>query len=180
MNDFYVSELQTGYPKIELSEKAKTCFDTLEKLNIKYKYVFYNKEPQLDSEKELVDKILGVKPIKNLVFSTHNRSHIFYFIVFRDQRFDHHSFRDKYNISKIHMINDQELKDLLNTKSGSVSVTELVNDKDLKLEVYIDPLVLKEQYIRFHPNENIGTVIISMDDFINKLMPYTNHKLNII
>ena len=180
MNEFTISKIRTDYPKEIDNLNVKNCFDILEKLNIKYKYVLYNREPITLEEKIKLENILKVKPIKNLIFSTRNKSHIFYFIVFRDSKFDHHAFRDKYSISKIHMVSDIELKDLLNTKSGSVSVIELINDKDNKLEVYIDEAILKEQYIRFHPNENIGTVIISIDDFINKLMPYTNHKLNLI
>ena len=78
------------------------------------------------------------------------------------------------------MAKEEDLKELLWTHSGAVSIMELTNDTNNVIKLFIDEKILNEKYFRFHPNENSSTVRISMVDFKNKLIPYLRHKINIL
>ena len=90
------------------------------------------------------------------------------------------AFRSKYELPKISMARSEDLEVLLNTNAGAVSIMELENDKNNKIQLFIDQKVLDEEYFKFHPNENKTTVKIKMEDFKNKLIPYLKHDINIL
>ena len=81
---------------------------------------------------------------------------------------------------QISMANESELAEILNTHSGAVGIMELIEDKEGKVKIFMDEKILDEEYFRFHPNDNIGTVRVKMNDFKNKIIPYINHELNIL
>lgn len=53
-------------------------------------------------------------------------------------------------------------------------------DKDNKIKLYIDEKLLEQEYMRFHPNENLATLKIKMKDFKEKVIPYLKHEVNIL
>lgn len=78
------------------------------------------------------------------------------------------------------MATNDELKDLLKTHSGAVSIMELANDEKGIIKLFIARSVLENDFFRFHPKENSATVRISMLDFKEKLIPYLKHDINIL
>ncbi len=155
------------------------CYEILNELGIDYYKVEYSIEEK--NNPELIDEKIGVKGIKNLLFKTRNlKKDMFLIVLPREKRFDTKAFRNKYNITKIEMVDDTELKDYLNTINGEVSVIDLIYDKEKKIKLYIDEEVLKEEYFRFHPFNGLITVRIKTKDLIDKLIPYLDHELIII
>lgn len=177
MEKFEISKLLNGKPDNIESEKEKKCYDTLEKLDIKYQSVEYNFFPNNPTDLKLIDETLQVPGIKNLIFKTKNKEHFYFVIIPREERFDEKAFRSKHQIPKISMAKEEDLEELLKTHSGAVSIMELEHDTTNKIKLYIDERILKEDYFRFHPNENKSTVRISMNDFKNKLIPYLKHDI---
>jgi len=156
----------------------KECYKLLNRLNIHYEAIKYTALEKED--KELIDRKVGVKGIKNLLFKTRNlKKDLFLIILPREKRFDTKLFRNKYNITKIEMVNDEELSEYLSSKSGEVSIIDLMCDKEKKIKLYIDKDILEEEYFRFHPFNGLVTVKIKTDDLINKLIPYLDHEINI-
>ena len=49
---------------------------------------------------------------------------------------------------------------------GSVSPFALLNDKERKVRLMMDEEVLSSEKIRFHPNDNTATVVLSSEDFL--------------
>lgn len=180
MEKFELSELLNGRPENIENEKEKNCYDILDSLNIKYQRVEYNFFPKEFENLKSIDKVLQVTGIKNLIFRTKNKEHFYFIIIPREERFDEKAFRNKYELSKITMARNEDLETILKTHSGAVSIMELVNDNDNKIELFIDEKILKTDYFRFHPNENKATVRIRMEDFKNKLIPYLKHDINIL
>ncbi len=80
-------------------------------------------------------------------------------------KIDEKVFRTKYELSKIGMAKEEDLKALLNTHTGAVSIMELVCDTNNVIKLFIDEKILNEKYFRFHPNENNSTVRISISIF---------------
>ena len=157
----------------------KKCYEILKELDIPYESVSYSKEEK--ENKELIDEKIGVKGIKNLLFKTRNlKKDLFLVILPREKRFDTKSFRNKYNITKIEMVSDDELDEFLSSKTGEVSIIDLISDTDKRIKLYIDEEVLNEEYFRFHPYNGLVTVKIKTKDLVEKLIPYLGHELNII
>ena len=155
------------------------CYKLLKDLDIEYSSVSYTEKEKEDVN--LVDNKIGVKGIKNLLFKTRNlKKELFLIILPREKRFDTKAFRNKYNITKIEMVNDEELKEFLNTANGEVSIIDLLFDKDKRIKLYIDKEVLDEEYFRFHPFNRLITVKIKTKDLIDKLIPYLDHDYEII
>ena len=155
------------------------CYKLLKDLDIEYSSVSYTEKEKEDVN--LVDNKIGVKGIKNLLFKTRNlKKELFLIILPREKRFDTKAFRNKYNITKIEMVNDEELKEFLNTANGEVSIIDLLFDKDKRIKLYIDKEVLDEEYFRFHPFNGLITVKIKTKDLIDKLIPYLDHDYEII
>lgn len=180
METFKLSKLLTGRPRYIENSKEKNCYDILDSLDIEYQRVEYNFFPKELDDLELIDKTIGVLGIKNLIFKTKNKEFFFFIIMPIAERFDEKAFRNKYELPKITMANEEDLKVLLNTHSGAVSIMELINDNDNKIKLFIDEKILKMDYFRFHPNDNKAIVRIKMEDFKNKLIPYLKHDINIL
>lgn len=177
---FEVSELLVGRPHYCLSDNEKDCYDILDNLKIEYERVDFNKIPEGEEDIKLIDNTIKVVGIKNLVFQNRNKSETYLIIMLRDKILDKREFANTYNTSRIAMVEDNVLKDILNTHKGAVSVTELIYDKENKVKLFIDEDVLKQDYMRFHPNNNRAIVRIKMEDFKNKLIPYLKHDINIL
>ncbi len=157
----------------------KKCYEILKELDIPYESISYSKEEK--ENKELIDEKIGVKGIKNLLFKTRNlKKDLFLVILPREKRFDTKAFRNKYNITKIEMVSDDELDEFLSSKTGEVSIIDLISDTDKRIKLYIDEEVLNEEYFRFHPYNGLVTVKIKTKDLVEKLIPYLDHELNII
>ena len=180
MEEFEVSNLMNGRPENILVEKEKRCYDILDSLNIEYQRIEYNFFPSEIENLRKIDEILQVDGIKNLMFRTKNKSQFYFIILPREERFDEKAFRTKFEFPKLSMAKEEDLKELLDTYSGAVSIMELENDKNNVIKLFINQDVLNKEYFRFHPNENTSTVRIKMDDLINKLIPYLKHDINII
>ena len=167
------------YIRVINMDYEKKCYEILKELDIPYESVSYSKEEK--ENKELIDEKIGVKGIKNLLFKTRNlKKDLFLVILPREKRFDTKAFRNKYNITKIEMVSDDELDEFLSSKTGEVSIIDLISDTDKRIKLYIDEEVLNEEYFRFHPYNGLVTVKIKTKDLVEKLIPYLDHELNII
>lgn len=180
MDGFKITKLLEGRPNNNINIKENLCYDILDNLNINYQRVEYNFFPKNIENLELIDNVIGVEGIKNLIFRTKNNSQFFFIILPREEHFDEKEFRRKHNISKITMSNENEIKELLNTHIGAISIMELENDKDKKIRLFIDEKVLNKKYFRFHPNDNRATIRITTEELKNTLIPYLEHEINIL
>lgn len=162
------------------SKKAVECFEMLEQLNIPFQRVEYDIFPSENHDLEELDALLETPGIKNLLFNTKAKDYYVMLVMKREHKFNEKDFRREHNLTKLSMTSKEDLKDLLHTEGGSVSILELMYDKEKQVHLYVEKDVLNEEYFRFHPNDAHCTLRISMDDFKEKLLPYLNHKLNII
>lgn len=171
--------LEQGRPSV-YDLKVKMYYDILDNLHIKYQRLDL-KALSLNGDIKKIDDILETKAIKNLLFRTLSKRHPRYFmiILFNDKRFDTHAFRDKYQLPKIEMVLEEELKSLLHTHSGAVSIIELFHDIENRINLYIQEDVLKQTYFRFHPNDEDTLLRIKTKDLMDILIPFLHHTCHI-
>ena len=180
MKPFTISPLLSGRPEC-VKPHEKDCYDLLDRLGISYQRVELSYFPQEEENLQKLKEILGTGSIKNLVFHTMRRSPDYYYILTDgDTRFDTHWFRDTYHVTKIELVTEEELHDLLHTTPGCVSILELLYDPDCRLNVYIDESLLKRESFRCHPNDNHTVLKLRTQDVTEKIMPSFPHTFHFI
>ena len=130
--------LKQGRP-LDCDLKVKLYYDILDDLQIAYQRLDL-KALSLNEDIKRIDDILETRAIKNLLFRTLSKRNPRYFmiILFSDERFDTHAFRNKYQLPKIEMVLEDELKSLLHTHSGAVSIIELFHDLSFPVITIVD------------------------------------------
>lgn len=181
MSEFICSELLAGKPGSFISDREEKCYRFLDSLNIEYQRVEYNFFPIEQKDAEKLEEVIEATAVKNLLFHTFRKHPDYYLIVNNGKtKFDTHKFRDKYNVTKIELVSQEELLTLLDSERGQISIIELINDVNGIINVYLDKSLLQGKYFRFHPNNPNVLVRVKMEDFINKVLPSLNHKINIM
>lgn len=107
---------------------------------------------------------------KNLFVRDDKKRNYYLITVKGTKKVDLKEFRHQNNTRPLSFVNEKELLELLNLKPGSVTPLGLLNDKEHKVEFFIDNELLEEPgIIGVHPNENTATVWLKTRDLINIL-----------
>lgn len=107
---------------------------------------------------------------KNLFVRDDKKRNYYLITVKGTKKVDLKEFRHQNNTRPLSFVNEKELLELLNLKPGSVTPLGLLNDKEHKVEFFIDNELLEEQgIIGVHPNENTATVWLKTRDLITIL-----------
>lgn len=150
---------------MELSEKACSVLSHLDALGIKYEVIRHKAVFSCEESRETV-KTPGAVACKNL-FVKDIRSGIFYLIVLKSEKHaDLKSLAGYVGAGRFVFADDNELLSKFGVERGSVSPFALLNDKERKVRLMMDEEVLSSEKIRFHPNDNTATVVLSSEDFL--------------
>ena len=107
---------------------------------------------------------------KNLLVRDDKKRNYYLITVKGTKKVDLKEFRHQNNTRPLSFVNEKELLELLNLKPGSVTPLGLLNDKEHKVEFFIDNELLEEPgIIGVHPNENTATVWLKTRDLITIL-----------
>lgn len=107
---------------------------------------------------------------KNLFVRDDKKRNYYLITVKGTKKVDLKEFRHQNNTRPLSFVNKKELLELLNLKPGSVTPLGLLNDKEHKVEFFIDNELLEEPgIIGVHPNENTATVWLKTRDLITIL-----------
>lgn len=107
---------------------------------------------------------------KNLFVRDDKKRNYYLITVKGTKKGDLKEFRHQNNTRPLSFVNEKELLELLNLKPGSVTPLGLLNDKEHKVEFFIDNELLEEPgIIGVHPNENTATVWLKTRDLITIL-----------
>ena len=107
---------------------------------------------------------------KNLFVRDDKKRNYYLITVKGTKKVDLKEFRHQNNTRPLSFVNEKELLELLNLKPGSVTPLGLLNDKEHKVEFFIDNELLEEPgIIGVHQNENTATVWLKTRDLITIL-----------
>lgn len=116
---------------------------------------------------------------KNLFIRDDKKKNYYLITVKGDKRVDLKEFRRKNNTRPLSFASETDLIDILNLMPGSVTPFGLLNDKELKVNFYIDrDFFMGYHIIGVHPNENTSTIWVKVDDLIDIIKEHGN-KVNI-
>lgn len=153
-----------------MSEKASAVCSFLEKLGIEFSVVVHLPVFSIE-ECEKIEEIIGGEICKNLFLQTSSRSVHYILMIKGGKRFVTKDVSKKLGTSRLSFASGEEMERLLNTSSGSLSVTSLIFDKSKSVSLAIDADVLKNEFICCHPSDNSATLKIRTADILNVLLP---------
>ena len=118
---------------------------------------------------------------KNL-FVRDDKKRTYYLITVKgNKRVNLKEFKNKNNTRNLSFASEKDLKDIMNLTAGSVTPLGLLNDKELKVQFYIDKAFMegKSHLIGIHPNDNTATIWIKVEDLIDIIKEHGN-EVNVV
>lgn len=104
---------------------------------------------------------------KNLFVRDDKKSHYYLLTVRGDKRVDLKDFRRRHQTRPLTFASAEDLAALLDLTPGSVTPLGLLNDKDRRVELFLDEeFTLPPGRIGVHPNDNTATVWLRTADLI--------------
>lgn len=117
-----------------------------------------------------IEKIIGGEICKNLLLTNTPKSVYFLLLMKGDKAFVTKDVSKKLGSSRLSFASGEEMKNLLCTQPGSLSITSLIFDKEKKVKLAVDSDLLKNEYLCCHPSDNSATLKIKTDEIFNKLL----------
>lgn len=152
-------------------------YNYLKENNIKYEIDEHKAVYNMEELKDIVLKY-PESDAKN-IFVRDDKKRNYYLITTKgDKKVDLKDFKNKYNTRSLSFASETDLMNILGLIPGAVTPLGLLNDKDLKVEFYLDSY-FKDKIIGVHPNDNTATIWMSSSDLIEIIEEHGN-KVNII
>jgi Ala-tRNA(Pro) deacylase len=146
----------------------KIVYDTLQKLNINYKYFESPKDYSNEDDGSFWTKT-GACRCKNLFLRNHKGDRHFLLIAdyYKDTKIK--LLEDKLKKGKISFASQKRIDKWIKGVPGAISVFSLFNDKSNHVEVFIDKSLLEKDFLTFLPNNLNALIVISREDFLRLL-----------
>ena len=146
-------------------DRKQVVFDYLDQRGLDYEYYEHPEAPTIEVAKQYWRND-GSKHCKNLFFRNH-KGNRHYLVVFDcEQNLAIHDLEHRLHQGKLSFASEQRMERYLGLKPGSVSPFGLINDKENHVHLIIDEKLRGQASLSFHPNDNTGTVVISMRNFL--------------
>lgn len=117
-----------------------------------------------------IEKIIGGEICKNLLLTNTPKSVYYLLLMKGDKAFVTKDVSKKLGTSRLSFASGEEMKNLLCTNPGSLSITSLIFDKEKKVKLAVDSDLLKNEYFCCHPSDNSATLKIKTADVFEKLL----------
>ncbi|WP_294342889.1 prolyl-tRNA synthetase associated domain-containing protein [uncultured Clostridium sp.] len=117
---------------------------------------------------------------KNLFLRDDKKRNYYLITVNGEKRVDLKEFRRKNNTRSLSFASENDLMNIMNLIPGSVTPLGILNDKEIKVQVFIDKDFIElPGIIGVHPNDNTATVWLKTEDLINIIKEHGN-KVDIV
>ena len=117
---------------------------------------------------------------KNLFLRDDKKRNYYLITVNGEKRVDLKEFRKKNNTRSLSFASENDLMNIMNLIPGSVTPLGILNDKEIKVQVFIDKDFIElPGIIGVHPNDNTATVWLKTEDLINIIKEHGN-KVDIV
>lgn len=89
---------------------------------------------------------------------------VYLIIVDKDKKVDLNALKDILEARKLEFVSEYDMKELLDTNPGNVSIFNLVSDSENKVNLIMDLNLLNYDYLAFHPLYNGMTLFLRPKD----------------
>lgn len=117
----------------------------------------------------LIAEKIGSACCKSLLMK--NKKQFFLFVIPGEKKFESKKVSSFLGTGHLSFASESDLKELMNTFPGAVSILGLVYDKDHKVSVFFDESILSLSRIDCHPCRNDISLVLPVKDVLEKLLP---------
>lgn len=154
-------------------------YDLIKSKNVWYEITEHKAVYNMEELKE-IDIPYPEYDAKNLFVRDDKKRNYYLITVKGEKRVDLKDFRNKNGTRPLSFASENDLLDIMNLKAGSVTPLGLLNDKDNKVQFYIDKDFIKDKHIiGIHPNDNTATVWLKVEDLID-IIKENGNQINIV
>ena len=156
-------------------DKVKEYLNTLD---IKFKIVEHEPAYTTEEADKYIEGHDGVRT--KTMFICNKKKTNYYMIIMDDsKRLDMNKFKEIASEKQMKMASEEALKEKLGIEPGMVSPFGLLNNDEKDVKIYMDKVIITEEIMTFHPNDNTKTLFITTNDLF-KYLENIGYELNII
>lgn len=165
-----------GRPSARLSSAVETpVYDFLDNLHIPYKTLKHPAAFTIEECNRVRDFVKA--PVFKNLFLTNKQQTKFYLLVMPGEKI----FKTKYlsaqiNSARLSFADENHMNQYLGVTPGSVTPLGLIHDKTLTVNLLLDEDLKKYPVFACHPCFNSASVIMTLDDLVEKVIPATGHE----
>ena len=149
-------------------ERKRIVFDYLEQAGISNEDYEHPEAPTIEIAKQYWRND-GSRHCKNLFFRNHKGNRHYLVVFDGDRNLAIHDLEHRLKQGKLSFASEKRMDKYLGLCPGSVSPFGLINDKENHVHLFLDSNLQKERSLSFHPNDNTGTIVITLENFMRYL-----------
>jgi Ala-tRNA(Pro) deacylase len=164
------------------NKEKEAIFAFLDEKNIPYRAFSHPKTDTLPEKLEN-DRAAGVENAlhcKNLVLANRQKTKFYLLTMPFGKRFRTGPVSRQMATGRLSFAEDEILREILHTRSGSVSPLELIFDEDRVIAFSADRELLEAERICFHPSDETCTVVLEKEDFFGLFLPAIGVEANFV
>lgn len=159
--------------------KEMAVYDTLDELGISYTRLDHEAIFTVEGCSE-VDKLMEMTICKNLFLCNRQKTKFYLLLMPGEKRFFTAEFCKLIDSPRLSFAPEEYMTKYLDITPGSVSVMGLMNDKENRVQLYIDKDVLAEEYLGCHPCVNTASIKLKISDVLEKFLPHVHHEYAVV
>lgn len=171
--------LEQGRPEnwAERLAKEQRVYDLLDGLGVSYQRIDH--DPAMTMEDCLaVDQALEATICKNLLLCNRQQTAFYLLMLPGEKAFKTSVFSKKIGSSRLSFASPEHMEQLLDITPGSLSILGLMNDRENRVELWVDEDVLQGEYVGCHPCINTSSLRIRTEDLVGRVIPAMGHEMH--
>ncbi len=176
---FYISNIFNVPPKTFKTVLQENVYKTLNELKISFERVDTDEAITMEDCIK-INEILNMKMVKTLFLCNRKKTEFYLFITTADKTFSAKDFSHILCVSRVSFAPASLMEEILGTKIGAATIFSALIDTNNSVRIVIDNDVINEKWYGCSDGTTTGYMKIKTDDIINKFIPHTNHRLDII
>ncbi len=137
----------------------------LETLNIPYRWIDIPPCETCEESSAFLPKDRQGIGTKNLLLKDRKGKNYFLLVTEEHKTTDLKQLATQINSTRLSMVNEEKLQELLGVSRGSVSLCALINDLEQNVQLLLDEDLFYATHWDAHPNSNDAVLIISQEDW---------------
>ena len=156
------------------SPKEINAYDLLDNLGIAYSRVDHLPAMTMEACVD-IDSHLGTSMCKNLFLCNRQKTEFYLVMMPGEKALRTKDISSQLDTSRLSFADAELMGELVGTTPGSLTVLDLMDDTENRVQLVIDEEILSAEYVGCHPRANTSSLKIKMSDLIEKLLPALGH-----
>ena len=158
------------------SEAEEAVYDFLDRIGVSYRTCCHPAAFTME-ECEAVRQAVDAPVFKNLFLTNRQMTDFYLLMIPADKPFKTKYLSGQLECARLSFATAEAMETLLHIKPGAVSPMGLIHDTGCKVRLIIDSDLQGCQVYACHPCVNTASVVLSLGDLIDKVIPATGHSV---